>query len=60
MGSSPTACGGLISVSANGWEYNFLIIVVCIAVILTGPGVCALDHAIGLDALAARLLHLPG
>jgi len=46
-------------VSKNGWEYNFLIIVVCIALILTGPGAYALDHAIGLDALGARLLHLP-
>ncbi len=46
-------------VSKNGWEYNFLIIVVCIALILIGPGTYALDHAIGLDALGTRLLHLP-
>jgi putative oxidoreductase len=46
-------------ISKGGWEYNALIIVVCIALILTGPGIYALDHAIGLDALFARLLHLP-
>src|SRR3954454_18739390 len=46
-------------ISKGGWEYNFLILVVCIALILTGPGVYALDHALGLDALTSRLLHLP-
>jgi uncharacterized membrane protein YphA (DoxX/SURF4 family) len=59
MGSSPTACSGQISVSKNDWEYNVLIIVVCVVLILTGPGAYALDHATGLDALGARLLHLP-
>jgi hypothetical protein len=59
MGSSPTACDGQISVSKNGWESNFLIIVVCVALILTAPAAYALDHAIGLDALGARLLRLP-
>jgi hypothetical protein len=29
------------------------------ALILAGPGEYALDHAIGLDALCARPLHLP-
>jgi putative oxidoreductase len=46
-------------ISKNGWEYNFLIIVVCIALILTGPGAYALDRVTGLDALGARFLHLP-
>jgi putative oxidoreductase len=43
----------------GGWEYNALIIAVCIALILAGPGVDALDHLIGLDALFTRRLHLP-
>jgi putative oxidoreductase len=46
-------------VSKGGWEYNALIIAVCVALILAGPGIYALDHAIGLDALFTRLLHLP-
>jgi putative oxidoreductase len=46
-------------ISKNGWEYNFLILVVCVALILAGPGVYSLDHAFGLDALTARLAHLP-
>jgi hypothetical protein len=40
-------------------KYNALIIAVCIALILAGPGVYALDHLIGLDALFTRRLHLP-
>ena len=47
------------SVSKNGWEYTFLLIVVCIALRLMGPGAYALDHAIALDALGRRLLHFP-
>lgn len=46
-------------ISKGGWEYNALIIVVCVALILAGPGVYALDHVIGLDALFTRLAHLP-
>jgi putative oxidoreductase len=46
-------------ISTGGWEYNALISAVCIAPILAGPGVSALDHMIGLDALFTRLAHLP-
>jgi putative oxidoreductase len=46
-------------VGKGGWEYNALIIAVCIALILAGPGIYALDHVFGLDALTTRLLHLP-
>ncbi|HEY7020134.1 MAG TPA: DoxX family protein [Ktedonobacterales bacterium] len=46
-------------ISKGGWEYNALIIAVCVALILAGPGVYALDHVIGLDALFTRLTHLP-
>lgn len=28
----------------GGWEYNFLIIVVCVAVMLLGPGLIAVDR----------------
>jgi putative oxidoreductase len=45
--------------SKNGWEHNLLITVACIALILAGPGAYALGHALGLDALTARLAHLP-
>ncbi len=44
-------------VSKNGWEYNFLIIVVAVALALGGPGRFALDHLLGLDAATRRLTH---
>ena len=45
--------------NCDNTDNNFRIIVLCIALILTGPGAYALDHAIGVDALGTRLLHFP-
>lgn len=36
-------------VGKGGWEYNALIIVVCVVVILAGAGAYSLDAALGLD-----------
>lgn len=46
-------------IGKGGWEYNFLIIVVCVVLALIGPGRYSLDALLGLDRLAAALLHLP-
>jgi putative oxidoreductase len=45
-------------ISRNGWEYNFLIIVVAMALALGGPGRFALDHLLGLDTAPRRLVRL--
>ncbi|WIG60552.1 MAG: Membrane protein, distant similarity to thiosulfate:quinone oxidoreductase DoxD [Ktedonobacterales bacterium] len=45
-------------VGKGGWEYNALIIAVCVALMLTGPGAYALDHALGLNTSLASALHL--
>ena len=46
-------------ISKSGWEYNGLIIVVCVVIALTGPGRYSLDTLFGLDRLAAPLPALP-
>ena len=40
----------------GGWEYNALILIVCVFLILTGPGVYALDGPLGVNALLAHVL----
>lgn len=41
--------------SANkGWELNYYLVVVAVAVAVTGPGRWSLDHALGLDTLAVQ------
>jgi putative oxidoreductase len=44
-------------ITRNGWEYNGLIILVCVALLLAGAGSLSLDHRLGLDTLFG---YLPG
>jgi putative oxidoreductase len=46
-------------ITGGGWEYNALIIGVCVFLILAGAGTYSLDHAIGWNNIVAGILHTP-
>lgn len=43
-------------VTSGGWEYNALILIVCIFLILTGAGALSLDSVLGINIAFAHLL----
>ena len=43
-------------IGKGGWEYNALIIIVCITLILAGPGSYSLDAALGLNHTLSGVL----
>jgi len=46
-------------ISKNGWEYNALIIMVCVLFFLAGAGTYSVDHMLGFNNIIATVFHLP-
>jgi putative oxidoreductase len=39
-----TAARGFITAEGSGWEYNFILLAGCLALVFLGGGACAVDH----------------